>query len=156
MRAKTLLDYIGIDKIDPLQMIRRLVELGLTDIEIASALGLTRDQFFWMLKNNPDVHDMIAAARERPNSAVESALFKRACGFKTREVVLANGRPTKVILNEFPPDVTACIFWLKNRDAARWKDAYDVNLSLRDQIARAQPPERKALPDPNVVDVESD
>jgi hypothetical protein len=25
-----------------------------------------------------------------------------------------------------PPDVTACIFWLKNRDPARWRDAWQL------------------------------
>jgi hypothetical protein len=25
-----------------------------------------------------------------------------------------------------PPDVTACIFWLKNRDPAHWRDAWQL------------------------------
>ena len=30
---------------------------------------------------------------------------------------------------ELAPDVTACIFWLKNRDPEHWKDKHDVDLS---------------------------
>jgi hypothetical protein len=29
-----------------------------------------------------------------------------------------------------PPDVTACIFWLKNRDPAHWRDAWQVDHTL--------------------------
>jgi hypothetical protein len=29
-----------------------------------------------------------------------------------------------------PPDVTACIFWLKNRDPAHWRDAWQVEQML--------------------------
>ena len=29
-----------------------------------------------------------------------------------------------------PPDVTACIFWLKNRDPAHWRDAWQMEHTL--------------------------
>lgn len=154
-KPKTLLDYIGVDHFDSVQLVSRLVQLGLTNNEIGQALGISKDAFYWMLRKNPELAEVVVAARERPNAAVQAALFKRAVGFKTREIVLANGRPTKVILNEFPPDVTACIFWLKNKDSENWKDVTHVNLTLRDQIARATAnPAVQALPDPNVVDAE--
>jgi hypothetical protein len=36
-----------------------------------------------------------------------------------------NGNVTKVLYVEHvPPDVTACIFWLKNRDPAHWRDVW--------------------------------
>ena len=30
------------------------------------------------------------------------------------------------IVEHVPPDVTAQIFWLKNRDPARWRDAWQL------------------------------
>ena len=30
------------------------------------------------------------------------------------------------IVEHYPPDTTACIFWLKNRQPGRWRDRVDV------------------------------
>jgi hypothetical protein len=35
----------------------------------------------------------------------------------------ASGAP---YVEHVPPDVTACIFWLKNRDPAHWRDAWQL------------------------------
>jgi hypothetical protein len=29
-----------------------------------------------------------------------------------------------------PPDVTACILWLKNRDPAHWRDGWQLDATL--------------------------
>jgi hypothetical protein len=34
-----------------------------------------------------------------------------------------------------PPDVTACIFWLKNRDPAHWRDAWQLEHIMGKYIA---------------------
>jgi hypothetical protein len=42
-----------------------------------------------------------------------------------------SGNVTKVPYQEHvPPDVTAQIFWLKNRDPAHWRDAWQVDHTL--------------------------
>ena len=38
-----------------------------------------------------------------------------------------------------PPDVTACIFWLKNRDPARWRDAWQVERTMGKYIISDRP-----------------
>jgi len=38
-----------------------------------------------------------------------------------------------VIRKLMPPDVTACIFWLKNRNPKRWRDA-------QHQVVSTEPP----------------
>ena len=38
-----------------------------------------------------------------------------------------------------PPDVTAQIFWLKNRDPAHWRDAWQVDHALGKYIISDQP-----------------
>ena len=38
-----------------------------------------------------------------------------------------------------PPDVTACIFWLKNRDPAHWRDAWQVDQTLGKYILSEHP-----------------
>lgn len=48
-------------------------------------------------------------AREMPDAEVTESLFRRATGFK-----LGN--------TYYPPDTTAAIFWLKNRQPGKWRD----------------------------------
>jgi hypothetical protein len=42
----------------------------------------------------------------------------------------SRNRDSKVIrveiVEHYPPDTTACIFWLKNRQPGRWRDRVDV------------------------------
>jgi hypothetical protein len=54
---------------------------------------------------------------------------------------------TKVVRKEQPPDVTAQIFWLKNRRPGRWRDKQDVKLSgdVQTTTVTMSPEERKAM-----------
>ena len=38
-----------------------------------------------------------------------------------------------------PPDVTACIFWLKNRDPAHWRDAWQLEHTLGKYLISDKP-----------------
>jgi hypothetical protein len=118
-------------------LLTRLGNLGLIDEEIASVFGLSHHQFSDVLFFNPALHDLLNDAKEVPNRKVESALYKRALGYKIREVHKVEGRPVKVVEKEIAPDVVADIFWLKNRDPKRWRDVMEVSHSLRDRMDRA-------------------
>jgi len=122
---------------DPFVVLTKLVQLGLTNKEIAEVYGLTEQDFASFLAKNEQVRNIITQTRMRPNFLVESALFKRAVGFRAQEVTFQEDKPIKVLVREVFPDVTAQIFWLKNRDPERWKDVMDINISLRDRMARA-------------------
>lgn len=124
-------------RVDPLDLLLYLAGAGLTNQQLAKAIGLSPSQFSDFLKKNPDFWDKLDAAKETPNRQVEQSLFRSAMGYATRELHKVAGKPVKVVLRERAPDVTACIFWLKNRDPKRWRDVIDVNLSLRDRMSRA-------------------
>jgi hypothetical protein len=48
-----------------------------------------------------------------------------------REQSRKKGNVTKAPYREHvPPDVTACIFWLKNRNPAQWRDAWQLEATL--------------------------
>jgi hypothetical protein len=38
--------------------------------------------------------------------------------------------PDRGYVEHVAPDVTACVYWLKNRDPARWRDAWQVEHAL--------------------------
>jgi len=60
---------------------------------------------------------------------VESSLINRAAGYEYYEITTVRGNVVKVVTKLMPPDVTACIFWLKNRNLKRWCDAQHQVLS---------------------------
>jgi hypothetical protein len=65
---------------------------------------------------------------------VERSLYSRAVGYSfNSEKIFCNkdGEVTRVpYVEHVPPDVTACIFWLKNRDPAHWRDAWQLDATL--------------------------
>ena len=57
-------------------------------------------------------------------------MYKRALGYEYTETKSIKNESDKIIRTEttkkqMPSDVTACIFWLKNRQSASWRDKRD-------------------------------
>lgn len=74
-------------------------------------------EFFQALKDGKDGADL----------AVVVALHKRATGFKQTRKVLPKGATELVEVEEyFPPDTTAAIFWLSNRQKEAWRQRQTV------------------------------
>jgi hypothetical protein len=60
------------------------------------------------------------------------SLYERANGYNCEAVKIfmpAGSKQTVVVhyVEHMPPDVTAGIFWLKNRDPENWRDVQNVN-----------------------------
>ena len=79
---------------------------------------------------HPDFLGSLKAGKEEADARVEQSLYQRAAGYSyNAEKIFCNkdGEVTRVpIVEHVPPDVTAQIFWLKNRDPARWRDAWQL------------------------------
>ena len=72
--------------------------------------------------------------KEVVDREVENALLKRALGYTYNEVTqeadeLGDLSVTKVVTKQVSPDVTAQIFWLKNRKPKEWRDRKETELS---------------------------
>lgn len=69
--------------------------------------------------------------KEQADARVEQSLYRRATGYTfDSEKLFAPAGTRKVlrapIVEHVPPDVTACIFWLKNRKRLEWRDKWDI------------------------------
>ena len=73
---------------------------GLTDEQIAHNIGIRRTTLYDWKNKYPDINDSLKKGKEIVDYEVENALLKRA----------KQG------------DVTAQIFWLKNRRPEKWRD----------------------------------
>lgn len=119
----------------------RLIEIeawkrdGLTDEQIFKNLGISRDTFYKYKEKYADFSDALKKGKEVADIEVENALFKRAIGYKYKEVIKEvkeiDGKKTtyvKEVIKEMPGDVGAQIFWLKNRKSSKWKDKQDIDI----------------------------
>ena len=122
-----------------LSKVRELVGMGLTDAELAKQLGCSRCTIYAWRKRFPEFAEAMDSAKAIPNEQVEASLFKNTQGYfveeeyherkfndSTGEFELVLARKTKKYI---PPNITAIIFWLKNRMPERWRDRQEVELS---------------------------
>lgn len=98
---------------------------GLTNEQIAANIGISRKTLQeWCVKYS-DIRDTLKRNKAIIDAQVENALLKRALGYSYTEVKTvesAKGTVTTTIVKEVAPDVTAGIFWLKNRQRPKWGD----------------------------------
>jgi len=99
---------------------------GLIEAQIAKNLGIGVTTFNKYKKEYPEFYEALKNGKIGPDDEVENALFKRALGYeyeevKTEYLTTGNVRRT-VYTRKMAPDVTAQIFWLKNRRPDRWRD----------------------------------
>ncbi|MDE7330299.1 MAG: transposase [Clostridia bacterium] len=73
---------------------------GATDKEIWEKLGISKDSFYEYKKHFSDFSDSLKESKEICDAEVESALHKAALG----------------------GNITAIIFWLKNRRPDKWRE----------------------------------
>lgn len=119
----------------------RLVEIeawkrdGLTNEQIMKNLGIGRDSFYRYKDKYSEFSDALKKGKEVADIEVENALFKRAIGYKYKEVIKEvkeiDGKKStyvKEVIKEMPGDVAAQIFWLKNRKSSKWKDKQDIDI----------------------------
>lgn len=114
---------------------------GATDAAIADYIGISRDTLYSWKKKYSDFSDALKRGKEVVDVEVENALLKRALGYEYNEVTKemtygTDGEPlgltvTKVVTKRERPDVTAQIFWLKNRRPDLWRDVKNVDMQAK-------------------------
>ena len=104
---------------------KKLCRLGATDLEIADFFGITVRTLFNWKNEHDDFFHALNESKTIPDERVERSLFHRAIGYEHDEVdirVIDHQIVKTQIRKYYPPDTTACIFWLKNRRPDIWRD----------------------------------
>ncbi len=109
---------------------------GFTDEQIAKNMGIVPSTLYEWKKQHSEISEALKKGKEVVDRQVENALLKRALGYKyketTRELIKDKEsgeyelQITKIVEKEVVPDVTAQIFWLKNRKPEEWRDKRDI------------------------------
>ena len=99
---------------------------GLTDEQIANNMGVNKATLYRWKEKYCDICDSLKKGKDVVDRQVENALLRRALGYEYNEVKekYEYGKITERIVTkkEVVPDVTAQIFWLKNRKPEKWRD----------------------------------
>jgi hypothetical protein len=111
-----------------LEQTRKLAALGATEAEMAQFFDVSHKTFTRWKMSRPDFCLALKAAKDAADARVERRLYERAVGYSVEieKIFCCRGKIIRVkTIEHYPPDTTACIFWLKNRQPSRWRDRVD-------------------------------
>ncbi len=109
---------------------RKLCLLGATDQEIADFFEVeVRTIYRWKAENN-QFCQALKAGKAEADDRVERSLYQQAIGYEQDEVKIfmpanAEAPVYAPYRARIAPNVTAAIFWLKNRKKEDWRDKLD-------------------------------
>jgi hypothetical protein len=99
---------------------------GLIDEQIAKNMGVAYSTFKEWKKKYSAFSDSLKQGKEVVDRQVENALFKNAVGFMYEEETVTNAGEVVTVKKYSKPNITAQIFWLKNRKMKGWRDKQEV------------------------------
>lgn len=104
---------------------RKLCLLGFTDKQLADFFDVNESTITRWKQKYPEFRTSIKSGKVVADAQVVESLFKRAMGMEVTEVEVRGNDENKikrVIKKYIPPDTTAQIFWLKNRQPELWRE----------------------------------
>jgi len=117
--------------------------LGAMETEIAKTLGVNIDTLYEWRKVHSSFTEAIKAGKAAADQRIQESLYTRAQGYSYEEEMdeesqsERTGKQTRkrTYKKHLAPDVTAQIFWLKNRQPEIWRDrrVLDANLTFTEE-----------------------
>ena len=110
---------------DGLLLLEAWARDGMTDVQIAKKCGITTTTLYDWKNKYAIISEALKKGKEVVDVGVENALLKRALGYEYQEVMVEeseDGYKRRTTTKSMPPDVTAIIYWLKNRKRDVWRD----------------------------------
>lgn len=126
---------------------RKICALGAIDADLADFFKVNRDTVNQWRLTFPEFAEALKLGKEVADERVKRSLYHKAVGYShdAVKILIVNGKVRKIpYIEQFAPDTTACIFWLKNRDPANWRDrtevanTFDVLGSMNDDAESVQ------------------
>ena len=107
---------------DSLTLLQGWARSGLVDEQIANNMGISCATLYEWKNRFPEIAEALKKGKEVVDIEVENALLKRALGYDYDEITTENGREVKRVRKHVAADVTAQIYWLKNRRPDVWRE----------------------------------
>lgn len=105
----------------------KLCLLGATDEDLARFFNVANSTIYEWMNEHPDFSESIKDGRLGADANVAKSLYQRAIGYSHKAVkIFYNSHHGHTVEHEYiehyPPEATACFFWLKNRRSDLWRD----------------------------------
>lgn len=116
---------------------RKLCLLGFTDKQLAVFFDVNESTINRWKQKYPEFCKSIKSGKVVADAQVTESLFNRATGIEVTEVEVRDDGKKKVkrvTKRPIPPDTTAQIFWLKNRQPELWRDKPTVENSAQEAV----------------------
>ncbi len=117
------------------EKVYKLALLGATDKEMADILGVSESTFNEWKNSKEGFSESLKKGKIDADANVTERLYKRAIGYKyiEKKTEVDDKGATKVTTIEktLAPDITAQIFWLKNRQPNKWRDKTEVEQNIK-------------------------
>jgi hypothetical protein len=128
----------------------KLCQLGATDQELADFFEVDVRTIYRWKHDQDDFCQALKSGKGVADERVERSLYQRAIGYEQDEVkiFMPASSPAPVYAPfraKVAPDVTAAIFWLKNRRRDEWRDKQEVDHTSSDGSMTPQRVELVAL-----------
>lgn len=123
---------------------------GKTDEQIAKVFGISERTITQWKHRHSSLVEALKQGKAEADAKVTRTLYQRAVGttVKTKRVIVemdkeGNQKPAKIETTEqeIAGDVTAQIFWLKNRKPDLWREKKDINVNTFEQLLQTLPEE---------------
>lgn len=134
-----------------IQLAENYALLGATDAEIAEFFSVSEQTLNSWKKKFTQFLESLKKGKAVADSNVASKLYNRAIGYdcKATKIVTYEGKVTDQVeyVEHYPPDTTAAIFWLKNRQPGKWRDKKEVEnqVKLGDELESMSDEELAAI-----------
>lgn len=102
----------------------KLSKLVLTDKEMAEFFGVTERTLNTWKTKHPEFLQALKKGKTLADANVVESLYRRACGYSHEAVKIMQyeGQPVvEPYIEHYPPDTTACLAWLHNRQREKWQ-----------------------------------
>jgi cell fate (sporulation/competence/biofilm development) regulator YmcA (YheA/YmcA/DUF963 family) len=114
---------------------RKLCLLGATDKELADFFEVSEQTINAWKSAHATFLESVKKGKQQADADVVDRLYQRAMGYEHPEVDIrvVNGEIVETPITKiYAPDTTAAIFWLKNRQRAKWRDRVEQELTGAD------------------------
>lgn len=124
-----------------LKRVEALAKRGWTDEEMARFFEVATSTWYRWKAEDAKFSEALKNWKDEADARVERSLYERAIGYEHPDVHASNYQGTVTltpIQKKYPPDTTAAIFWLKNRQPDQWRDKQEIAATVNDVSERRE------------------